>query len=329
MRVCRDYSLYSPETSRPLVLALGNFDGVHLGHQALLGRVIEEARSRGGIPAVFTFSGHPQEILHPGSKPRLLTTPDQRLNLFHKLGIELCFVVPFTREFSQQSPEEFVETVLVKRLKVAAVCLGYNAFFGKGRAGDGKLMRKLAEQHGFAFEEMQPVAFPGEAGGEYVSSSLIRGFIEEGDLGKAAAALGRPFGIFARVVRGAGRGRELGFPTANLATDGLILPPPGVYPVEVREIETLQDFAKVGMLNYRGVTGGLFEKGVLNYGARPTFKDAGPAAEVHILDYAGDLYGRTVEVIFHDRLRPEMAFEGPEALQDQIRKDIEAARRSF
>ena len=328
MRILKDLEAFRPNPDLPLILGLGNFDGVHLGHQALLKQVVDKAHRRKEIGAVFTFLEHPQSILHPESRPQLLSSPVHKLFLLDRVGIELCFLMPFTREFAKMDPAAFVEEILVKRLRVSEVCLGHNARFGHERKGDAALMRKLAFRHGFLFEQMPPV----KAAGNFVSSSRIRKLIEMGDLENAAGCLGRPFSIFATVVRGVGRGAGLGTPTANLEPESEILPPEGVYPVTLRVIcykETSK--AGKGTEEFKVGADGPWLEGVLNYGRRPTFaqKEIHPIPEVFILDFQGELYGKTLEVVFHPRLRSEAAFANPEALKTQIAQDIKAARSYF
>ncbi len=327
MLILRDVDAFQPEPARPLILALGNFDGIHLGHARILKRVVLEARKKKGRAAILTFQEHPQQILNPGSRPPLLTSPDYKLFLLSELGMEVCFLLPFTKKFSKFEPTVFAEKILAGKLKVKKICLGYNAHFGHDRKGDAGLMKKLAEKFGFEFEEIPPV----KAAGDFVSSTRIRKLLEEGDLKKAALCLGRPHSILAKVVRGEGRGRALGFPTANLKLDSDVMPPKGVYPVKVRLMEFKNKTAKDGKsCEFRGQAQGPWLKGVLNYGVRPTFKGAAaPTAEVFILDFDGDLYGKQLEVNFYPKIRSEKKFSNIQALTRQIDRDILKARQSF
>lgn len=327
MRVWTRLENYQKDSARPLILALGNFDGLHSGHQEILQRVRDRARLRNGIPAVLTFFEHPQRVLHHSSRLSLLTSPQHRLLLFHEKRIEICFLVSFTIPFSKTTPETFVEEWLVQRLGVGEVHLGYNAHFGFDRKGDARLMRELAARLGFEFHESSPVKIEGE----FISSSLIRRLIQEGELGQAKRFLGRPFSILASVVRGSGRGKELGFPTANLKPHSEILPPRGVYPVEVREAcFHLRPTGRENEFEHQWEQVGEWRQGILNYGVRPTFEGTGEAVpEVFLFDFTGNLYGKTVEVIFHPRLREEEAFRNARELTQAIEKDVADAGRYF
>jgi len=327
MRIWTRIKSYQADPGRPLVLALGNFDGVHRGHQEILKRVRDQAGNRNGIAAVLTFSEHPQRILHPQKGPPLLTSPQHRLSLFNPLGIELCFLLPFTREFAKIRPEVFVKEWLVECLQVKEVHLGYNAHFGVNRSGDGRLVKKLSKSLGFDFHEAEPL----KLNGEFVSSSLIRRLIQEGDLLEAEMFLGRPFSIFASVVHGSGRGKSLGFPTANLQSHSEILPPMGVYPVELKENRFhLKPITGGEEYEYESEEPGKWRRGILNYGRRPTFGDTQKEIpEVFLFDFEGSLYGKTVEVRFYPRLREERQFDSPSRLAEAIKQDVFEAQQYF
>ena len=319
---------YEQDPHRPLILALGNFDGVHLGHQQILKSVARQAKKRGGIPAVLTFSEHPQRVLHQTGKPPLLTSPQHRLFLFEEQSVEVCFLIHFTLALSKVTPERFVEEWLVKQLAVKEVHLGYNAHFGSGRSGDCRLMKKLAGPLGFDFYEVEPV----KIGGEFVSSSLIRQAVQQGDLSRAAECLGRPFTLFASVVRGKGWGRKLGYPTANLKAHSEVFPPRGVYPVEVRERSfRLRPAETKDKFNYEIDAAREWRRGILNYGIRPTFSSGSAAevAEVFLFNFKGDLYGKTLEVRFYSRLREEKEFRSSEELVKAIQQDVSNAEQFF
>ncbi len=326
MQLITNLNSYVPDPRRPLVLAVGNFDGVHLGHQELIRSVVGQARRLGGKAGVLTFSRHPQNVLRPSKHLELLTSMEYKLYLLEKLGIQLCFFLPFTEKFSQLGPAHFVEHILVRKLKVSEVCLGGTAHFGHDRKGNADLMRNLAAQHHFRFKEARPV----KRLGHFLSSTHLRALIRSGKLEEARKGLGRPFSVLAKVVRGAGRGKHLGFPTANLKLSGLVLPPEGVYPVKLRRVSLCPTRSRAGQI--REITFSASRRwyqGVLNYGKRPTFyphiKEA--VAEVFILGFEGNLYGHTLEISFSRRLRGEKTFENAEALKRQIGRDIGNARR--
>lgn len=327
MLVYREIESYSPELPKPLFLAIGNFDGVHRGHQNILKRAVEDARRANGIAAVFTFPEHPQKILHTGQGPLLLSSVEQKLFLLEKAGIEICFLQSFTEEFSRLEAEEFVRKILCGYLKVRKVYMGYNARFGHGRKGDGDLMRELARQFNFEFEKAAPV----EVAGNPVSSSRIRWLVEAGEFAKAAECLGRSWSFFAKVIHGQGRGAGLGYPTANFDMKGRVLPPLGVYPMAVRKINIAE--SKRGAASVPDVKpDGGWMKAVANCGYRPTIHPGAQeiVLEAFILDQPGiELYNRTLEVLFYPRLRAERTFGSKEELQTQIARDLEAARGSF
>lgn len=328
MKVWTRLDSYEKDTSRPLILALGNFDGVHVGHQQILQAVVNRARKQGGSAAVLTFAEHPQRVLHHSPEPGLLSSPQHRLLLFQEMGLDLCFLLPFTIEFSKTRAEDFVEEWLVKRLSVKEVHLGYNAHFGSDRLGDGALMRRLAARWGFGFFEADPI----QVEGEYVSSTLIRRAVQEGNLEKARRLLGRPFTLFASVVRGEGRGKTLGFPTANLNPHSEIFPPRGVYPVEIRSSPFhLRPIIESHAYEYEHAQSEGWQPGILNYGTRPTFDSAArdATAEVFLFNFRGDLYGKTVEVLFHSKLRDERPFQSSEELVQAIQRDVASAEEYF
>jgi len=213
--------------AKPLVVGLGNFDGLHKGHQRLLESVIRTAHQKKAQAAVFTFEQHPQQVLHPSTPPKLLTSVEYKLMLLEQMGLDVCFLIPFTREFARLEPEAFVSKILVGQFHAQGVTMGYNAHFGHDRKGDVTMMRSFAQSFGFDFEEMAPV----KEGEWTVSSSHIRRLLDEGRLEEAEACLGRSVSLLATVIKGAGRGENLGFPTANLDIEGQMLPATGVYPV--------------------------------------------------------------------------------------------------
>lgn len=290
----------------PSVVAIGNFDGVHRGHQALLGRAAAEARSLGLQPLALTFHPHPREVL--GSAPRPpLTVIERKVALVRRLGLDVE-VEPFTLELSRLSPLEFAERVLVQRLSARVVLVGENFRFGRDRAGDLAELERLGARFGFQ-ARAEPLV--GDAEGLF-SSTRAREAIARGDLAGAERCLGRPHSTVGTVVPGDGRGRTIGVPTANLADLVEVLPPHGVYACVVdRETKPGEGVA--------------LARGVANIGVRPTTA-AGFAVEVHLLDFEGDLYGARLRVHWLWRLREERRFASLEALTAQIRDDIRTAR---
>ena len=289
---------------RAVVVALGNFDGVHLGHRAVISRAVEEASSRGARSVAATFDPHPRAVLRPGEEPKLLTTPEVREELLLGCGVDEVRKIRFDWDLSRKSPGEFVHDVLVGELSAGVVVVGENFRFGHKATGDfDDLRRHMRETGGEAF------AVPILALGEDVSSSRIRALISDGALREAAKLLGRTFSLRGEVVVGDRRGRSIGFPTANVLPDPRVLVPAlGVYAGYV----TLENEC------YLACT---------NVGVAPTFDRRERKVEAHLLDYDGDLYGKTVNVSFVERLRPEKRFSGIEELKAQISHDVEEAHR--
>jgi len=289
------------------VLTLGNFDGAHLGHQAIVCRAVARAREAAGLAVALTFEPHPVAVLAPARAPLMLQTLHDRLASLAGLGIDVTVVQRFTRAFAALDPEAFVRDFLLRPLELAHVVVGYNVNFGRDRAGTSETLRALGTRLGFGVEVVGPVATADD--GEQVSSTRLRALLQAGDMPRARALLGRPYALRGRVVVGDRRGRTLGFPTANLhLRAGLLLPPDGVYAVGV-EVD------------------GCAHEGVLNIGVRPTFAGKRRTIEVHLLDFDGDLYRRWLVVKVIERMRDEQAFSGPEALRVAIARDVERARR--
>ena len=286
-------------------VAVGNFDGVHRGHQALVARAIATAAATGGTAVVLTFDPHPARVIAPQAAPRALMTLDQKARVLSRLGAQAMAVLPFTAGLAAASPREFAESVLRGALDAEAIVVGDNFRFGRGRAGDVAALQALGETLGFRVVEVPPVL----VGGQRVSSSRVREALGQGDVRTAATLLGRPHLVEGPIVRGAGRGRTIGIPTANVSPGGEMLPALGVYAAWCWP-----------------EAGGSAIAGVVNVGRRPTFDGGDVSVEAHLLDFTGDLYGRTMAVSFVERLREEKAFAGPEALVTQIRNDIAAAR---
>jgi riboflavin kinase/FMN adenylyltransferase len=289
------------------VLTLGVFDGLHLGHQLIISRVVERARAIGAVPTVLTFDPHPRAVLHPESAPPLLQTFDQKVEAFSVLGVEQAIVVRFTPEFARVRAEEFLRDVVRERLQAREVYLGRGFAFGRGREGDIDLLRRVSGELGFFADEVPEVRLRGQR----ISSSRIRELLAEGRVNLARRMLGRPYGVEGRVVRGHERGRTIGFPTANLRPANRVIPRGGVYVTA-----TLID--------------GAWRRSVTNVGVRPTFeKEAEPSVETFVMDWSGDLYGDVVRVRFLHRLRDERRFSGVEELKQQIDADVARARKYF
>jgi riboflavin kinase/FMN adenylyltransferase len=305
MRVVRHLTAGTRPFRAPAV-ALGNFDGLHLGHRAIVERTLARAHGRGVDAIVFTFWPHPVAVLAPARAPTMITSLARRLALLRELGIGGVVAQRFTRSFAALSPEEFVRSILVDGLGVSAVVVGYNVSFGRDRAGTPELLRELGEAHGFDVEVVPPVL----AGDLQVSSSVVRRLIGAGDVAGAARLLGRPHALVGRVRRGDRRGASIGFPTANVLPRGGMLPPDGVYAVRV------------------GIDGEPAARpAVANLGSNPTFGGAGRRLETHLFDFDGDLYGRRLAIALIERLRGEIRFPSVDDLVRQIRSDAERARR--
>jgi riboflavin kinase / FMN adenylyltransferase len=303
MRVVR-HLVRQPRPLVPSVLTLGNFDGVHLGHQAIIQRAVERAHALGVATVVLTFEPHPIAVLAPDRAPPIIQPLHDRLATLRALGVDAVVLQRFTRTFAALDPEAFVRDFLVRHVTLRHVVVGYNVNFGRDRAGSGETLRALGPRFGFGVDVVGPVV----AGGEQVSSTRLRDVLGAGDMRGARTLLGRPYAFRGRVVVGDRRGRTLGFPTANLhLKPGLLLPPDGVYAVTA-------------------AIDGRREPGVLNIGVRPTFGGRRRTIEAHFLDVSPDLYGRWLVVELIERLRDEAVFAGPEALRAAITADVARAR---
>jgi riboflavin kinase/FMN adenylyltransferase len=303
------WSAHYGATGRGSVLAIGNFDGMHLGHQAILRAVAQRATECGAVATALTFDPPPRKVLRPESAPQRLSTNVQRMEWFGVGGLEAAVVMPFTMELARLSPEDFVVEILLRDLHVRAVLVGENFRFGHRQAGDVKLLRELGMRYGFdVVVVIPPVIYRGEI----VSSTAIRKAISTGGVTHAARLLGRPFVLTGEVVSGTGTGRRFTFPTLNLAPEQELLPARGVYITRTR----LDGETK----SHRSVT---------NVGMRPTFNGSALTVETHLLDYSGEVPGKRIEVRFWKRLREEKKFSGPEDLRAQIAKDIASAGRFF
>lgn len=297
-----------PAGPRPFpepILAIGNFDGVHLGHRTILDAAARLATTLDSCVVAFTFRPHPVALLAPERAPPQIMSLARRLDALAGVGVAGTVVVPFTRQFSQISADHFVEEILVRRLGVRGIVVGPDLRYGQGRQGNPETLREAGRQAGFEVEIVEPVVVAGER----VSSTAVRAALLDGDVERAARLLGRPHQIHGRVRAGDRRGAQLGFPTANLLPRGGLLPPDGVYAVSVRI------YGEAGR-----------QSGVANLGTNPTFGGVVRRLEVHLLDFARDLYGCRLEVDFESRLREERCFGSVQDLVVQIGLDVEAAR---
>ena len=292
----------SPHNS---ILTVGNFDGVHLGHQQLIRQVVLEAGQMGLKSALLTFQPHPQEVLQ-GTPPAVLTSMPMRLRLFEQLGLDAAYFIPFDLEFSRKTPEEFVNEYLLAYFQVQKLVIGSDFHFGKDRSGSAQVLSRLSSEIGFQFEEFPEISLDGEK----VSSTKIRAALAQTDFEFAERHLGRPYSILEKVIPGEKRGRAIGFPTVNMVPDGPLPLPHGVYASRI----------VVGETTWLGVS---------NYGARPTVGSERPQLETHIFDFDGDLYGEMVEVFPVQHLREERRFPSLDALREQIGKDTEQAQKFF
>jgi riboflavin kinase / FMN adenylyltransferase len=291
---------------RRAVLSVGNFDGMHLGHQKILRQVVERAKAQQSIAGVITFDPHPLKVLRPGQAPPMVETIGQRMERFESIGLEAALILRFDRSLAGLSPEEFVRGVLVAELKTAAVLVGQNFRFGHRQEGNVETLTELGRRFGFSVQIVEPVMIDNE----FVSSTGVRNAIAEGRVAHAARLLGRPFGLSGEIIRGAGRGSTVLFPTLNLAPEQELLPKVGVYATE-----TLLD----GRI-YRSAT---------NVGFRPTFDGTLLGVESNLFDFSREVTKGRLEVRFWERLRDEKKFNGPTELRAQIAADLREVREYF
>ena len=298
MEILRHIENRALSVSRP-ILTLGNFDGIHLGHQGLLRRVVQEAKERGGRSVVLTFEPHPLKILAPERAPRLILTHKDKMALFQSFGVDVVMIQPFHAAFANVEAEAFVQDYLVRRIGVHKMWVGRDLRFGKGRKGRVEDLIRWGEEAGFQVGVIEPI----ELDGQRVSSSRIRALIERGEVRRASKVLGRYHFISGRVAPGHGRGRHLGYPTANIAARTEVVPADGIYASILR-------------------VGGQPMPCVTSIGLNPTF-GAGPRTiETYIFDFAGDLYGQMVKLSFVQRIREEKQFSSAEPLAEQIKRDV-------
>lgn len=293
--------------SRPTVLTLGVFDGLHLGHQRIMQTVVRRAEAVGAVPTAITFDPHPRAVLHPENAPPLLQTLDQRLAAFEFLGIEQAIVIQFTKDFAAQDAETFLRETIFERLQSKEVYLGKGFEFGKNRAGNIGLLRKISQELGFFADEVPEIRLRGKR----ISSSRVRETLFSGKINLARRMLGRPYGVEGQIEHGSQRGHEIGFPTANLKPQNRVIPKMGVYVTST-------------LIN------DVWRRSITNIGVRPTFENDGePSIETYVFDYEGNLYGDVLRVRFLHRLRDERRFGGIEELKAQITKDTRRALNYF
>ena len=299
--------------ARGAVVTMGTFDGLHRGHQAVLAEVTRRAQANGSTSVLVTFDPHPLAVVNPAAAPKLLTLPEEKRDLVSAHGIAQFVLMPFTPAVAQLDAEAFVER-LRDEFAMRELVIGYDHGFGRGRAGDVELVRRLAQRDGFDMTVVDAIRDHEQP----ISSTLIRTALAHGDLDAAARWLGRSYGIRGTVVRGAGRGRTIGIPTINLAPPDprKLLPPDGVYAVQVT-------------IGSREARSGKQFGGMMNQGPRPTFGEQARALEVHLFDFDGELYGETVDVTWVRRLRDVQAFPSREALVAQLERDRHAARAAL
>jgi len=292
-----------PPACRGGSVAIGNFDGVHRGHCAMIEELVASARAAGQSAVVVTFDPHPLVLLRPDVAPPALTTIPYRTQLLRELGVDAVVVLPTTRELLRLTPVEFFERIVLNVLHAKRLVEGPNFFFGRDRAGNITVLRGLCAAHGIVLDVIEPVMVEHQL----VSSSVVRSLLTDGDMNDAVALLGHPYRLAGRVVTGAQRGRQVGFPTANLDAFATVVPGLGVY---------------AGRCMVDGIT----HRAAIHIGPNPTFGESARKVEVHLLDFTGDLYDRTLEVDFLARIRDVQKFASMEQLREQLQRDITAVR---
>lgn len=297
-----------PPAGRKVCLAIGFFDGVHLGHQQIIRQTITDARQHEAIALIVTFDRHPNTVVAPDRAPPLIYPLAQKLQVIDSLGVDVTLLIHFDKAFSERSGEDFIRMLARDAGQIRSICVGANFVFGHKRSGNVELLKKLGTELNFTVHGLAAVALDGKA----VSSTRIRQAISSGNLDAASQMLGRAYFLSGTVVPGDRLGRRLGFPTANVAVTELVLPPTGVYAARV----------KTSHGSYRAV---------VNIGSRPTIQSSKPQlrVEAHLFDFTGDLYDQMLELVFVNKLRDEQKFVSLGALREQIARDIEQARRSF
>lgn len=305
MRIIKDVRAHEELLDR-VVLTIGSFDGVHLGHRRLLDELLSTAHSVDGIPAVMTLRPHPREFFSPKHAPNILTAPAMKERLLEEAGIEILFVLPFNAEVAHMDRQTFLEDVVLKRCHARHLVVGHDFAFGRGAAGNFEYLQSVSAQYALQVSQVPALYLRGER----VSSTIVRERILQGDLEEAALFLGRKYAILGEVVRGRGMGRKLGFPTANIPPHNLALPAHGVYIAEA-------------------CIDGVWLPAAVNIGIAPTIQHDSAMLEAYVLDYEGDLVGKTIEICFHHRIRPEKKYDSLDALIAAIAADVEAVRDYF
>lgn len=290
---------------RNAAVTIGNFDGVHLGHREIFRRVLELSTRLDGVSVVITFHPHPLKVLAPERDFRLITTYAEKERLIAESGVDCLINIPFSRRLASVPANDFVRNLLVGRIGMKGIIVGYDYAFGRNREGDATLLRTIGAELGFSVDVLEQIGNDDEG----FSSSMVRKMIAEGDVKGVVRLLGRNFSVGGKVVHGFHRGRLIGFPTANVRVEEELLPEPGVYAVKVE-----------------GEGEGCVWDGACNIGNNPTFHGSMVTVEVHLLDFDGDLYGKRLRVYFVDRVRDERAFSGIHALQEAIRYDVSICR---
>lgn len=285
------------------VVAIGNFDGVHVGHQILFRKAAELAKANGGTPVALTFEPHPLKVLAPDRVPPMLTTFHKKMELIQECGIELVICADFTRKFADQHPRDFARDILGERIGAKEVVVGFDYAFGRGREGTVRYLKQMGEEYGFLTHIVDPV----KLNGHLVSSSRVRELIEDGEVGAAGELLGRYYSIPGPVIDGYKTGQSIGFPTANLDTSRVKIPGTGVYAVWIKHH-------------------GKKYNGVVNVGFNPTFDRDTLSVEAHIFDFDEKIYGQKIELVFIRRIRSEIKFKSADQLVEQIQKDIQTAK---
>jgi len=290
------------------VVTIGNFDGVHIGHKKIIDKLISSSVEHNGVPIVITFKNHPRTLFHPETVCRMITTNDEKQQALHELGINNIIMLNFTREFSNLTADQFYSELLIGKLKVREIVIGYDHAFGKNREGNIDYLLKLSEKTGIIVNRVEEEVCDDEV----ISSTFLRGEIDRGNMRMASRLLGRKYSVTGRVIRGAGRGKNLGFPTANILPDYLdkIIPGNGIYAASI----LLKDGRSYGMLNI---------------GYNPTFGGKERSIEINIFDFNKDIYDETVTIEFYEKIRDEIKFDSADSLANQIKMDEVQIRKIF